>query len=276
MQFEKITLDEIKPSEYNPRIISEEELAKLEKNIKEFGLVDPIIINLKNNHIIGGHQRYEVLRKLAGTDTNYENTELKLIRLGNVGWVLNETELDIFDETHEKALNLALNKISGDWDYSKLDLVLEDMKNEHFDIDLTGFDDLDLAIFDDSKINFEKNTTSNNNQKINDEVEENEIEYYDDNEEFDKHIIEDEIKVDNSENYLVDYDSTKTTQKTFNLKENQNWKIGNHILNINEIDPNYQISIKIIGEYLHIRFTSLESEEDPINKFITENQKVIE
>lgn len=39
MQFEKITLDEIKPSEYNPRIISEEELEKLEKNIKEFGWV---------------------------------------------------------------------------------------------------------------------------------------------------------------------------------------------------------------------------------------------
>lgn len=151
MEFEKITLDEIIPSEYNPRIISEDELEKLEKNIKEFGIVDPIIINLQNMHIIGGHQRYEVLRKIAGTDTDYENIELKLIRLGNIGWVFNETDLNIKDETHEKALNLALNKISGDWDYSKLDLVLEDMKNEHFDIDLTGFDDLDLVIFDDEE-----------------------------------------------------------------------------------------------------------------------------
>lgn len=171
MEFETIRLDNIIPSEYNPRIINEEELAKLEKNMKEFGLVDPIIINLKNNHIIGGHQRYEVLRKLAGTDTEYENTELKLLRLGNVGWIFNETDLTIKDETHEKALNLALNKISGDWDYSKLDLVLEDMKNEHFDIDLTGFDDLDLAIFgDEEEADLNITSTTQHDDKVTEEV----------------------------------------------------------------------------------------------------------
>ena len=63
MKIDKITLNEIKPATYNPRIMSIEEQEKLEKTLQEFGLVDPIIINLKNNQIIGGHQRYEILQK---------------------------------------------------------------------------------------------------------------------------------------------------------------------------------------------------------------------
>lgn len=48
MEFETITLNEIKPSKYNPRIITPEEQEKLEKNLQEFGLVDPIIINTQD------------------------------------------------------------------------------------------------------------------------------------------------------------------------------------------------------------------------------------
>ena len=47
--------------------------------------------------------------------------------------------MNIYEE-HEKALNLALNKISGEWDYDKLSTVMEDLKISHFDLDLTGFD----------------------------------------------------------------------------------------------------------------------------------------
>lgn len=61
MEIEKIKITDIKPAEYNPRQITSEELTKLTNSISTFGLVDPIIINLKNNKIIGGHQRYEVL-----------------------------------------------------------------------------------------------------------------------------------------------------------------------------------------------------------------------
>ena len=61
MSFEKIRLTDIKPSTYNPRTITDNEYSKLTRSIQDFGLVDPIIINLKNNKIIGGHQRYKVL-----------------------------------------------------------------------------------------------------------------------------------------------------------------------------------------------------------------------
>ena len=62
MKIEKIKLNDIIPTDYNPRTITNEEIIKLQNSINTFGMVDPIIINLKNNHIIGGHQRYNVLQ----------------------------------------------------------------------------------------------------------------------------------------------------------------------------------------------------------------------
>lgn len=59
--FEKININNIKPSDYNPRKISDTEYNKLSQSISEFGVISPIIINFRNNHIIGGHQRYDVL-----------------------------------------------------------------------------------------------------------------------------------------------------------------------------------------------------------------------
>ena len=57
----KIKITDIVPARYNPRKISNEDYNKLSNSINEFGLVDPIIINLSNKHIIGGHQRYQIL-----------------------------------------------------------------------------------------------------------------------------------------------------------------------------------------------------------------------
>ena len=149
MAFEDIKLTDIVPAEYNPRKISENEFDKLSSSIAEFGLVDPIIINLTNNKIIGGHQRYDVLmNEHMKNNDKYDN--LKLIRLGDIGWVFSEDNLSIKDESHEKALNIALNKISGEWDDDKLQELFTDLRLEGFDTKLTGFDDfeVDLLAFD--------------------------------------------------------------------------------------------------------------------------------
>lgn len=58
---EKISINKIKPSSYNPRVMDTKEYMALKENLQHYGLVDPIIINTHNNHIIGGHQRYKVL-----------------------------------------------------------------------------------------------------------------------------------------------------------------------------------------------------------------------
>lgn len=172
MEIEQIKITDIVPADYNPRLISEDEALKLRNSLDKFGMVDPIIVNLKNNHIIGGHQRYDVLVNKYMEDGFSEDTKLNLIRLGSIGWVFTDTDLEVADDSHEKALNLALNKISGDWDYGKLQNVLDDLELDGFDVDLTGFDSLDvdelnnLSLDDDEELSGEGNNKYNNNIKV--------------------------------------------------------------------------------------------------------------
>lgn len=144
MEIEHIKITDLKPAEYNPRRISDEDYQKLKNSISTFGLVDPIIVNLKNMHIVGGHQRYDVLLEEHMLDNDFL-AELPMIKLGDVGFVFTDTNLSIADDDHEKALNLALNKISGEWDNDKLAEVLEELELSPIDIQLTGFDDLELT-----------------------------------------------------------------------------------------------------------------------------------
>ena len=144
VEIETISIMDIIPSDYNPRLISDEEFTKLNNSINEWGLVDPIIINLKNMHIIGGHQRFSVL--LDKYDKTGDYAELSLFRKGDIGWLFTDETFNIKNNSHEMGLNVALNKISGEWDYPKLNDLLEDLSlDDTFDISLTGFDSLDVS-----------------------------------------------------------------------------------------------------------------------------------
>lgn len=117
-----ISINRLKLSEYNPRNNNNTMLDQLEKSIKEFGLVDPVIVNSnpqRINVLIGGHARIKVAKKLK-----YKEVPVVYI------------DLNI---EQEKLLNLKLNAITGDWDFSKL--------NELFEKDLLidlGFKEDDL------------------------------------------------------------------------------------------------------------------------------------
>ena len=165
MKIEKIRINDIKPAEYNPRTISSDELQKLTNSINEFGLVDPIVINLKNNKIIGGHQRYEVLINQHMLNGNFYG-ELNLIRMGDIGWIFTETDLTIPDEDHEKALNLALNKISGEWDLIKLGEILDELELNEFNIQLTGFDNIENTEIEPININTDTTNTETEKETI--------------------------------------------------------------------------------------------------------------
>lgn len=122
MELKKVAINELKKAEYNPRVEltkDDEEYKKIKASIQEFGYVDPLIIN-SDYTIIGGHQRYTVLKEL-----DYKEIDCIVIDV---------------DKTKEKALNIALNKISGEWDVEKLKVVLEELQNKDFDTLLTGFD----------------------------------------------------------------------------------------------------------------------------------------
>lgn len=127
MKIEKVNIQELISPAYNPREITPEEMEKLKNSITEFGYVDPIIVNEVNNHIVGGNQRYEALKELG-----YDEVD--------VVYVHEE------DPNREKALNIALNKISGEWDFSKLGEIFEEMKVEGFDVDLTGFEEIEVDV----------------------------------------------------------------------------------------------------------------------------------
>ena len=140
----QIKLTDLNPAEYNPRTISEKEFNKLTQSIREYGLVDPILVNMKNMTIIGGHQRYSVLVAENKKNNSYEH--LLLFRRGDIGWVFTEDILTVKDESHEKGLNLALNKISGEWDYPRLNSLLDELNVNGFDVSLTGFEDFDTDL----------------------------------------------------------------------------------------------------------------------------------
>lgn len=166
----KININDIHGADYNPREISHQELTKLKNNIDEFGIVDPIIVNLKNNNIVGGHQRYKALQSKGEKD-------LQMIKIGNIGWVFNTTELDIPDEDAEKILNLSLNNISGEWNEKQLSQVLQDLKTKGTNYKLTGFDDIDLERLKiDTEVLFEENIIGKSwdkFQKAKEELQEN-------------------------------------------------------------------------------------------------------
>ncbi len=125
MQFEVRDLNQLRYADYNPRKAlksGDPEYEKIKRSIQEFGYVDPIIINADNT-IIGGHQRATVLKDIGFTEVNVVIVEI--------------------DKVKEKALNVALNKISGEWQMDKLKDLLQELENE-IDLGITGFDDEEI------------------------------------------------------------------------------------------------------------------------------------
>jgi len=126
MKIKKINIKKLNPSKYNPRkdLQPEDiEYRKIKRSIEEFGYVDPIIVN-SDMSVIGGHQRLKILKELE-----YEKIDCVIVDL---------------DKTKEKALNIALNKIEGDWDLPKLKDILQEIDTGKFDIGITGFDNEEI------------------------------------------------------------------------------------------------------------------------------------
>nr|DAL73177.1 MAG TPA: adenine specific DNA methyltransferase [Caudoviricetes sp.] len=134
MLIEKKKVTELLPADYNPRKDlkpGDPEYEKLKRSIEQFGYVEPVIWNATTGCVVGGHQRLKVLQDMGMTEVDCVVVEL--------------------DVEHEKALNVALNKISGEWDNDKLALLIADLQGVDFDVSLTGFEPAELDdLFKDS------------------------------------------------------------------------------------------------------------------------------
>ena len=112
----------LKPYERNAKIHSEEQVKKIADSIKEFGFVNPVLID-RGYNIIAGHGRVMAAKKLE---------------MESVPCVF----IEGLTETQRKAYILADNKLGeiAEWDIDVLNAELEKLTAAGFNISLTGFD----------------------------------------------------------------------------------------------------------------------------------------
>ena len=132
MIFQTMKLSDLHMAPYNPRKDlkpGDQEYEDIKRSICEFGNVDPIVWNKQTGHVVGGNQRLKVLR-----DLGVEETEVSVV---------------VLPIEKEKLLNIALNKISGEWDKARLRELIVELQSYPVDVNLSGFNDVEIeAILD--------------------------------------------------------------------------------------------------------------------------------
>ena len=108
-----VPFEQINPANYNPRTITPRQLEALKEGIRAYGLVEPLVLQKRGMTIIGGHQRYRAVREVC-------------IEAGLEVPLLPCIVLDVGDR-EAKRLNIALNRVSGDWDERLLGELLSDI-----------------------------------------------------------------------------------------------------------------------------------------------------
>jgi len=117
----QVPVSRLRPWSENPRLMPEAEMRKLVRSIETFGLVEPLVVRRSDLLVIGGHQRLAAAKALGMTKAPVVFVEVS--------------------DQEAKALNLALNRIQGEWDLPKLGELLDQLRElPAFDITLTGFD----------------------------------------------------------------------------------------------------------------------------------------
>lgn len=124
MNIQSIEIARITAAPYNPRVVlqpGDAEYDRLTKSLDSFGCVEPLVWNVRTGHLVGGHQRLAVLKARGDARADVSVVDLSL--------------------EQEKALNLALNRITGRWDETKLAALLDELiRVPELDLEVTGFD----------------------------------------------------------------------------------------------------------------------------------------
>jgi DNA modification methylase len=126
LNVQQIELEQLVPYARNARTHSDSQVSQIAGSIAEFGFVNPVLVG-GDNIIIAGHGRVMAAKKLG----------LKTVPT---------IKLDHLTENQRRALVIADNKIAENagWDEELLRLELQNLADEDFDLDLLGFDDVEL------------------------------------------------------------------------------------------------------------------------------------
>ena len=136
-----MNINDLKAAEYNPRKDlqpTDEEYKHIKNSIEQFGYIEPVIVNERNNVIIGGHQRTKVLK-----DLGYSEIDCIFVNL---------------NEPEEKAANIALNSAIGVWDEEKLQELLSE---------ITEFNMSDFGALEEELIQMEDDYENNEEDESN-------------------------------------------------------------------------------------------------------------
>jgi hypothetical protein len=132
----------------NPRTISDPQLAALKAAMIEFGDLSGLIVNRQSGNMIGGHQRVKILADLPVTvvqrfdpPTQRGTVAEGFVEYGGERFIYREV---VWNETREKAAMIAANKHGGDFEADLLSTLLQELKDENFSMDLTGFSEREL------------------------------------------------------------------------------------------------------------------------------------
>lgn len=131
-------IEDLIPYVRNARIHTSEQVTRIAASIKEFGFINPVLID-KNNGIIAGHGRVEAAKKL-----NMETVPCIFV--------------EHLTEIQKRAYILADNKLALDsgWDEEMLKIELEELSESNFDIDFLNFD---IDLNKDAELEISENTT---------------------------------------------------------------------------------------------------------------------
>ena len=129
-RYENVEIEKLKPYKNNARTHSDEQIEKIAKSMKEFGFINPVLVD-GNLNVIAGHGRILGAKKLG-------MKEVPCLFIENL------------TEEQKRAYIIADNRLAEDagWDKELLKIELEDLKNMNFDITLTGFEleDFDFSM----------------------------------------------------------------------------------------------------------------------------------
>lgn len=126
-EMQLISIDKLVPYVNNARTHSAEQILKLRSSLREFGFVNPIIID-KEFNVIAGHGRL-----IAAKEEGIEEVPCVFV--------------DYLTDAQKKAYILADNRMAMDagWDEELLKIEMEELQNLGYDLEFTGFDEKELA-----------------------------------------------------------------------------------------------------------------------------------
>ena len=125
MQIVDVDPRTLQPADYNPRKMSEHDGNNLIRSLKNYGVIENVVVNRRSGNIVSGHMRVQSAIKagIPAVPVHY---------------------IDVDDVT-ERQINLTMNRTRGEWDDQGVAELLAYLATQDADLSLTGFQDAEIA-----------------------------------------------------------------------------------------------------------------------------------